>query len=270
MISMDWKLRLQQDVEDFLTRRASSGDFDLDIIYNAYPKRVEGKIPKEVVVFVAKALAGKIAKQPDQYKTLFDYFWNKKGENGRLALAYIFGRIVRRKPVPYLEQYFMDYLVKSTDSAEINLLLDKTVFPLFKEDPNHYLETLIRWLKVDNLTMKKCLINLLVKSAATQTELGRMAFRRLESSWLYATPESVKLFSTFLRALAKTDNEFYESVYEHYKQTRNPVFVEILAGAVVGPSPQIEAALENWAHSGNARLKKAALAAQRIVQRRKG
>lgn len=270
MISLDWRQRLTQDTEDFLNRKVPEGDFDIDIVYNAYPKRIEGRIPKEVVVFVAKALAGKLAKHPDQHKPMFDYLWNKKGENGRLALAYIFGRIIRRQPEPYLEQYLQEYISRSEDATELNLLLDKTVAPLMKEDTPHMVDAIIRWLKIENPTLRKSLVNLLVKAAGTQTEAARMVFRKLESTWLYANPDMVKLNSLFLRSMVKIDPDFYHSVFDHYKQTRNPVFVEILAGAVVGPAPSVEAALENWVHSGNARLKKAAVAAQKIVQRKKG
>jgi hypothetical protein len=267
---MDWKLRLQQDTEDFFARKVPSGDYDLDIVYNAYPKRIEGKIPKEVVVFVAKTLAGKLAHNPGQYQPLFDYLWQKKGENGHLALIYIYARIARRQPELYLEQFFQEYIAKSDDATETMLMLDKVVLPLLKEDTNRYLDVMIRWMKTENLNVKRSLMNLIIKVCSTQPELARTVFKKLEITWLYATPEGVKLNSLFVKALAKIDLTFYYSVFEHYKQTRNPVFVEILSGAVVGPSPQIESALENWLQSGNARLKKAALAAQRIVQRKKG
>ena len=45
MISLDWKERLKKDTIDFAERKLPAHDYDIDIIYNAYPQRIDNKIP---------------------------------------------------------------------------------------------------------------------------------------------------------------------------------------------------------------------------------
>ncbi len=268
MISLDWKYRLKEDTEDFFKRKLSNGDFDIEIIYNAYPERIDGKIPKEVITFVAKTLAGKIARKPEQYIDFFNYLWKDKGESGRIALCYILARAVKKQPDTFLE--FTGKLVEKTrNEQDVNLLLDKTLFPLLKEQPEKFLDRAIRWLKFDNPVTHKAVVKLLIKLCKQDEELISLIFKRLESLWLYADAEMVKANSQFLKAIYKLNPDFYIDVYRHYTHTRNPVFVEILSGAIVEYDPVIEEAVSLWVKSGNARLKKAAVAAERIIKRKK-
>jgi hypothetical protein len=51
--------------------------------------------------------------------------------------------------------------------------------------------------------------------------------------------------------------------------SRDPQSAEILCASVMSYHPEIEEIVENWTKSGNARLKKAAMAAQRILNKKK-
>ena len=73
MISLDWKERLKKDTIDFYERKLPQKDYDIDIIYNAYPERIDNKIPQAVITFVGKNLAAKLAKNADKYYDFFDY-----------------------------------------------------------------------------------------------------------------------------------------------------------------------------------------------------
>ncbi len=268
MISLDWKYRLKEDTEDFFKRKLPSGDFDIEIIYNAYPERIDGKIPKEVITFVAKTLAGKLARKPEQYLDFYDYLWKSKGEFGRTALSYIMARAVKKNPDIFLD-YTGKLVEKSRNEHDVNLLLDKTLFPLLKSKPEAYLDRAIRWLKFENTVSQKAVVKLLIKLCKQDEELIKPVFKRLESLWLYADAEMVKANIQFLKAVYKLDRDFYIDVFRHYHNTRNPVFVEILSGAIVDYDPVIEEAVALWVRSGNARLKKAALSAERILKRKK-
>ncbi len=268
MISLDWKYRLKEDAEDFFKRKLPQGDYDIELIYNAYPERIDGKIPKEVVTLVAKILAGKLARKPEQYMELYDYLWRKKGEYGRIALSYILARAVRKNPAVFLD-YTGKLVEKSHNEHDVNLLLDKTLFPLLKSEPLKHVDLAIKWLKFDNPVSHKAVVKLLIKLCKADEELIKPIFKRLESLWLYADAEMVKANSQFIKAIHRIDPEFYIEIYRSYNNTRNPVFVEILAGAIVDYDQIIEEAVANWVKSGNARLKKAAVAAEKMLRRKK-
>ncbi|MCK4695739.1 MAG: hypothetical protein KAT74_08245, partial [Candidatus Cloacimonetes bacterium] len=92
MISLDWKERLIKDTIDFFERKLTQGDYDIDIVYNAYPQRIDNKIPHAVITLVGKTLARKIFKTADQYFEFYKYLIENKGENGIIIFAYIMAR----------------------------------------------------------------------------------------------------------------------------------------------------------------------------------
>ncbi|MCD4830045.1 MAG: hypothetical protein K8R90_11510 [Candidatus Cloacimonetes bacterium] len=268
MIPLDWKERLQRDTEDFLLRKLPAGKFDIDIIYNAYPERIDGKIPKEVITYVSKAIAAHVAKDPASYLGFIDFLWNKKGEHGKMATGYILQRIMRRNPSAYIDKV-REYLHSARTAQEANFLLDKTVLPLLKNEPENYLDTVVKWMKVDGGEAKKAVIKQLVKLCKQDPFMLPHVFKRLEMQWLYADAEMIKVNIDFLKAISKIDPDFYASVYAKYVNTRNPEFVEIMAGAVMLYNPEMEQAFENWVLSGNARLKKAAILGRKLLLRKK-
>ncbi len=268
MIPLDWKDRLQRDTDDFLLRKLSAGAYDIDIIYNAYPERIEGKVPKEVITFVSKAIASHVAKKPRDYVAFLDYLWARKGENGKMAATYILARLVRKDAVFFLGKV-RDYLQTAHTQQEANLLLDKTVLPLLKNEPDTYLDVVVKWLKTSGSLPKKSIVKQLVKLCQFDADMLAHVFKRMETQWLYADEELIKINVEFMKSVGKLDPDFYASIYDKYANTRNPEFVEILSGAVVLYAPPMEKAFNNWAQSGNARLKRAALAGQKLLLRKK-
>ncbi len=267
MISLDWKERLVRDSQDFLQRKIPMGDYDFDIIYNAYPERVENKVPRDVIVLVSATLAPVMAKNPEQYKAFLDYIWNKKGENGRLAFACIMGKVLSRKQNEYFD-YVKTRLFEADNVTDINVLLEKTLFPVIRKNPVQYFDTLILWIKEDHELLSQCIIKMVLKLLKNETELLKKFFNKMENRWMNANPTYVKINSYFIKMIAKTDEKFYFSIYDSYKSTREPAFVEILTGGLVLGSDNLRQYYENWSKSGNARVKKAALTGLKFLKKK--
>ncbi|MCD4651836.1 MAG: hypothetical protein K8S56_08640 [Candidatus Cloacimonetes bacterium] len=264
---MDWKIRLQQDTEDFFSRKLPRDEFNFEIIYNAYPERIDNKVPKEVITFIAKTLAKKMAKKPMEYVEFYKYLW-KKDDYGRWALAYIMARVIKKDPV-FFTDLIAGFLHKAKDPHDIILLLDKAVLPLLKKDTSKYLDMVMKWFKEDNEAVKESLVKLLEKLMKFNPDLIKDIFKRLETYWFNPSAEMITANIRFLKVLGKIDEEFYLSVYEKYKNTRQPDFVEILTGAIILYDEVIEQAVNMWVRSGNARLKRAALNGQKLLNRKK-
>ncbi|HCX73926.1 MAG TPA: hypothetical protein DHM37_09430, partial [Candidatus Cloacimonas sp.] len=104
MISLDWKERLKKDTLDFYQRKLPQKDYDIDIVYNAYPERIDNKIPQAVITLVGKTLASKLAKNADQYVEFYDYILKHKGEYGYIMFAYLMAKAVKKNP-----DFFLPY-----------------------------------------------------------------------------------------------------------------------------------------------------------------
>jgi len=269
MISLDWKDRLQRDSIDFFERKIPSGDYDFDIIYNAYPKRIENKIPREVVTLVADTLGSKMLKNHSQYIKFCDYIWQRKGENGKIVFAYIVSKFIK-KDTPFYLEYTKKKMMTLQSPADIHLLLEKVFLPVFKKAPNDYVETFILWLKEDKEIINAPLIKLIIRIGKLNPDFLKKFTNKLESKWLGASEEFAHQCGNFLKSLGKVDSELYLSFYKNYRSTREPVFVEILTLGLMMYDDTLYEIYENWSHSGNARLKKAALVGFKYLKKKKG
>jgi hypothetical protein len=75
--------------------------------------------------------------------------------------------------------------------------------------------------------------------------------------------------TTLLKAVQKLDYELYLDIWRQHVSSRDPQSAEILCASIMSYHPEIEEIVENWTKSGNARLKKAAMSAQRILNKKK-
>lgn len=272
MISLDWKERLKIDTEDFVKRKLPMNNYDIDIVYNAYPKRVDNKVPGEVITFVAKNLSGYIGKEIDKYIPFLEYLWENKGENGHQIFIRIMKNAVKRKPDVFVD-YLRNILATCNDKSEIKALV-KTLTPLFKKEPKKYIDILYGWLSIDNPELHKAIINTFITVVKDNKSLLKYVFQKLEREWLYPTPYTIRNSILFLKAIYKISPEFYFSVYDNYRCSRNPVFVEILCGALNQIKEEdyyqkIYQYLTNWSKSGNVKIKKAALAGIKQIHKKK-
>ncbi len=268
MISLDWKMRIKKDTTDFYEKKLPRGDYDIEIIYNAYPERIDGHVPHAIITLVGKTLASKIHKNAEKYFDFFNYLFEKKGENGRIIFAYVIARSTKTYPdifIPYLE----NILTHTDDHKASHIIVDKAIYPLLKKDPEKYLDLVVNWLKINNEILTESLDNVLKKLIKSNPELIKDLFGKLENLWLYATPQIVKLNVHFLKKIYKVDSDFYHKVYEHYQFTRNPIFADILCGAIECYSETMQTIVDNWVRSGNIKLKKIGKHGQKILNRKK-
>lgn len=268
MISLDWKERLVLDSQDYMKRKLPAGDYDFDIIYNAYPERVDNKIPRDVIVLVATTLSSKMTKNYEQYKPFLEYIWEKKGENGKLAFACIISKFLKKSPEEYLE-YIKPYLFKSQSATDIHILLEKAVYPLLKKSGAQYFDIFIQWIREDNEAVNNTLIKTILKVFKSESDILRQFSRKIENRWLNATPAYIKTSAFYLKQLQKIDESGYLSLYDSYKNTREPAFVEILCGGLAIYTPELEIYFENWSKSGNARVKKAGITGLKFLIKKK-
>jgi hypothetical protein len=268
MISLDWKERLKKDTLDFYQRKLPQKDYDIDIVYNAYPERIDNKIPQAVITLVGKTLASKLAKNADQYVEFYDYILKHKGEYGYIMFAYLMAKAVKKNPdffLPYLKKVLLGF----QEQKALNFVIDKSLYPLLKKDALTYLDTLMDWIKEDNELMNNALQKLLVKIIKYDNSYIEPIFRELENNWLYATDSMKKLNIHFLKNVFKINPDFYLQVYQNYQNTRNPVFSEILVGAICCKAKVIDEMLANWSGSGNVKLKKLGQHGQKLIKHKK-
>jgi hypothetical protein len=266
MISLDWVERIKKDTVDFFESKLPKKDYDIDIVYNAYPMRIDNKIPHAVITLVAKTLASKMAKTADKYLDFYDYIIEHKGENGKIIFANIMAKAVKKNPdffLPYLEKI----LINLHDQRECNLVIDKALFPLAKKDSAKYLDLLIKWVKTDNSELMQSIQKVLIKLIHFDPKLARVMYLKLETSWLYATPDMIKLNARLIKEMYKFDKKLYFEIFAGYKNTRNPVFADILCKSICCYDKKIEEITENWTHSGNIKLKKIGLHAAKMLKK---
>jgi len=266
MISLDWKERLKKDSIDFCERKLPKKDYDIDIIYNAYPQRIDNKIPQAVLTLVAKTIASRIAAKPEDYLDFYDYIDNNKGENGKVIFAYVISIACKKKPeqiFPYLEKK----LINIKNQKEANLLIDKAILPLLKKDPEQYLTKMLNWLKQPNDVLITALENAFIKFIKFDQKYIKQIFNKLESTWLSPTHDLTMLNYHFLKQVYKLDKDFYLNVYKTYENTRNPDFANILCEAIVCYDPTIETMVNNWSKSGNINLKRVGLHGQKVIKK---
>ncbi len=268
MISMDWKERLRRDSDEFFKNKIPKGFYDIEIIYNAYPLRINNKIPSEVISFVGKQIASRIAHQPEKYIPFCDYIFSQKGETGKTIFAYIMTRALQKSPdvfFPYLEKKL--FILK--DSKIATLIVDKAISPLVRNNPSQYQKIIIKWAKNDHASLTLSMQKIITRIMQTHPENIPEIFQHLESGWLNAGEPMIKLNIAVLKSMYKINPDYYFEIYGHYQNTREPIFAEILTGAIMGYHPNIEAAVFHWSQSGNIRLKKFGLHGMKIINKKR-
>ena len=268
MITLDWKERLLNDCSDFIERKIPAGDFDFDIIYNAYPNRIDNKIPRDVVIFVANSLGSKMTKNHKDYLTFCDYIWSHKGSNGKIAFACIINKFIKK----YYDFYFKYTKIKIKECVDINeiiFLLDKVLYPIINKQQIESIESLISLISETDEKVCQSIIKTILKCGKENPEFLKRFITKLEYKWLDAEPDFVKVIGLFLKNLAKVDLQTYLNIYKTYKLTREPIFVEILTSGLVVYDDFLYELYENWCKSGNARLKKAAVLGFKFLSKKK-
>lgn len=256
------------DIADYLEHKLPKNDYDFEIIFNAYPERVNGKIPAEVINYVAAALVQKIGRKHVEYLPFFQQLWVKKGDYGKIAFTQIMSKLLHKQPMVYMPLF--DNALAHANHSEINSLLDKVMLPLLRKAPEKYLEKAYVYSNSKSETLRKNGLNLLVKLLKKREDLIPTIMEHFLHEWHYPLGESLPSHVLMLRAVAKQSPDYYLKIWEEHGQSRDPQIVELLCASVTEYIPELEAPVELWTHSGNARVKKAATSAQRLLLKKKG
>ncbi|MEN6445290.1 MAG: hypothetical protein ABFC98_04505 [Candidatus Cloacimonas sp.] len=268
MLTIDWKERLNMDTADFLKNKLPNGDYDFEIIFIAYPERVNGKIPAEVIYHVASNIVQQLGKKHDAYIPFYRALWNKKGDYGKLAFAQIISKLLPKKPSVYLP--LLDETLSTASEADINALLDKVMLPLLRKYPDKYLEKVFHYASSSEPNLHKAALNLLIKLVKKREDLVPKVMNYFVHQWLYPLGEYTSIHITMLKTVAKLNPDYYLKIWQEYGISRDPQIVELLCASITDYFPGLETPIEVWTKSGNARLKKAATTAQRILIKKKG
>lgn len=268
MLTIDWKERLNQDTADYLENKLPKGDYDFEIIFIAYPERVNGKIPAEVVNHVAGVMIHLLSKKHAEYIPFYRALWKKKGDYGKIAFAFILSKLLPKKPDIYGP--LMEEALASGSPAEINMLLDKVMLPLLRKAPEKYLDKAYAICASNGEELQKQGLNLMIKLLKKRPDLVPQVMGHFTHLWHYPLGNALAGQISLLKTVSKLDAPYYLKIWEEYGSNRDPQIVELLCATVSEYLPQIEAPIELWTKSGNARLKKAATTAYKILMKKKG
>jgi len=87
MLTIDWKERFTLDTEDYLKNKLPNGDYDFEIIFNAYPERVNGKIPSRVITYVSGVIVSRLGRKHADYLPFYRHLWQEKDEHGKIGFC---------------------------------------------------------------------------------------------------------------------------------------------------------------------------------------
>ncbi len=267
MLTIDWKERLKMDTAEYLEKKLPKNDFDFEIIFIAYPERVNGKTPPEVIVHVANSIVQKLGKNHEKYLPFYKYLWDKKGENGRTAFIAIMAKLAGKKPAVYLP--LVQSAVNNAQATQLASLLEKVMLPLLRKHPDKYLPQVYELARSGKELVRKQVVGLLLKLLKKNPELSAEVVQHFVNQWLQPLGEQAATHVALLKAVYKLDAELYLDVWRQHVYSRDPQSAEILCASLQSYHPEIAAIVDPWTKSGNARLKKAAVAAQRVLLKKK-
>lgn len=268
MLTIDWKERLTLDTEDYLERKLPHKDYDFEIIFNAYPERVNGKVSSEVITFITGVMVRKIGSKHLDYIPFYRHLWLKKGDYGKLAFAAILSKLTRKKPEVYIP--LLEEMMAHGNTSQVNALMDRVMLSLTRRNPDDYLEKILQWTKSEREEIAWAATNLCVKLIRSSKDMIPWVLDHFQGQWVYPLGELLGLHVLFLKAIAKSDKEAYRAVWKEFGFSRDPQIVELLCASIMNYDPEIEREVELWTKSGNARVKKASLAAMKVLKRKKG
>lgn len=268
MLTIDWKERLTRDTEDYLENKLPNGNHDFEIIFIAYPERVNGKIPSEVITFVSGVIVQRLGRKHKEYVPFYRDIWLNKGDYGKLAFAAILAKITAKNPEIYIP--LMEEMMFQADASQVNSLMDRVMLPLLRKHPEKYLSRVYGWTKHGNEEIAKAALNLCIKLIKRRDDLLPEILSHLQNQWVYPLGEMQPLHVQFIKTVAKLSPKLYLAVWQEFGISRDPQIVELLCSSIVDYFIELESAVEIWTKSGNARVKKAGLAAQKLLNRKKG
>lgn len=177
-------------------------------------------------------------------------------------------KLLHKKPAVYIPLF--EEALAHADNSEMASLLDKVILPLLRKSPEKYLDMAYGYSNSKIELLRKNGLGLLVKLLKRREDLIPTIMEHFSHQWSYPLGDFMPSHVLMLKAVAKQSPDYYLKVWEDYGSSRDPQIVELLCASVTEYIPQIEAAIELWTRSGNARVKKAATSAYKILLKKKG
>lgn len=269
IITYDWQQRLKKDTLDFLEHKIPDKDYDFEIIYNAYPERVNGEVPQPVVTYVAKEMRKVIQNDPDTYIDFLLFIQKKKGDYGKKIFNYVMSKVALKHPGDY-DEIFRKALKDTHDKSEIKKICDNIILPLLKKYPDKYIDDVINTVRqVPQDDVIDCAFTTLCKYMKTNKVKAKTINQKIDSFWNSENKMIRNGIVQILKNLYKIDKRLYRDTYRSYQSTYNPNFIEILADSISENSQLIREIVERWEKSGNIRIKKAAHTAEKTLKKLK-
>ncbi|MBN2017029.1 MAG: hypothetical protein JW794_02680 [Candidatus Cloacimonetes bacterium] len=267
MITYDWQQRLKKDTLDFLEHKIPENDYDFEIIYNAYPERVNGEIPQPVITYVAKEMRKVIQNDPETYIDFLLFIQKNKGESGKKIFNYVMSKVTLKHPGDY-DHIFKKAFVNTPDRSEIKKIFDNIILPLLKKYPEKYIDVII------NTVRKEPQDDVIEFSFATLCKYMKvnkahvkLISQKIDSFWNSDNKAIREGIVQVMKCLFKVDKRIYRDAYRAYKSTYNPNFIDILSDSICENTELIREIVERWEKSGNIRIKKAANNAEKTLKK---
>ena len=269
MISDDWKKRLRADSLDYIKNKLPLKEYDFDIIYNAYPIRINGEIPKNVLEFVANTMAGSFPENYSDYQDFYSYLWEKKGTSGKIVFSIIMDKLIVKYPEDIFDLITL-YLNKYQDNEEISHIVNKPLFTYMKKISGNNFQFLVNLLKKPSVNLIEKILQIILKYEKIKKDFLKLILPEIENLWLILkNSEQIKNYAKFLKQVIKIDKEIYINLFEKYQNSKNPNVILILCTSINFYNETIYSIIENWTKSGNLIVKKNALQAQKLLKRKK-
>lgn len=269
IITYDWQQRLKKDTLDFLEHKIPDKDYDFEIIYNAYPERVNGEVPQPVVTYVAKEMRKVIQNDPDTYIDFLLFIQKNKGDYGKKIFNYVMSKVALKHPGNY-DEIFRKALKDTHDKSEIKKIYDNIILPLLKKYPDKYIDDVINTVRqVPKDDVIDCAFTTLCKYMKTNEVKAKTISHKIDSFWNSENKMIRNGIVQILKNLYKIDKRLYRDTYRSYQSTYNPNFIDILADSISENSQLIREIVERWEKSGNIRIKKAAHTAEKTLKKLK-
>ncbi|MEA2104249.1 MAG: hypothetical protein U9P79_06380 [Candidatus Cloacimonadota bacterium] len=269
MILYDWKQRLKKDSKDFVENKIPAKDYDFEIIYNAYPERVDGEISGEIITYVAKQMGRYMTVEPEPFLPFLKFIRKNKKDVGVKVYNYIMRDIIKKNPGEY-DDLFVNFIKSEKDYSALRNMFDFLIFPLLKKHPDKYVDKIIGWINIKSSDILiKNIFRIICRYLQSDKTKVRGIFQKCESYWNINNEAIRDGNIKLLKTIFKVDEDYYREIYGTYKSTYNPNFVEILSHAICENVKIIEEDIKNWEESGNTRIKEAGKVARRNIERLK-
>ncbi len=251
MINIDWKGRFDKDVKFFIDQRLPQADYDVGVIYRIYPIRDEGMVPLEVLEYIGK----RVAKAGDLLvPDFFDYLWSKLGKEGKAILVIVFAEVVKKNG-DFYQQTVVPYLEKAHGEI-LSLMIKKIVAPALKKDVAKGIDTIVMLAQKEQEEINKSLLTVLGSGFKKNPELIETCFAQLSGLISEGGEVTDKFFVDLFKKIAKLDAEIFTKIFCELSKTKDGHIVEVLSKSVFEKNEQINAEVDSWGVSGNAKIKK--------------